>query len=149
MLRTLMLSTTLLAAGCGGSSSDRWTENRPKTIPASGVVTLQGRPVEGASVSFVPADRAGTAAFALTDAEGRFDLNTFSEKDGAVAGQYTVTVTKKSVETTPNPKDPNGPPLKSVEKSDLPVRYASSGTSKLTASVSDSGDNQFQFDLQN
>jgi hypothetical protein len=77
LLRPLLCSTTLLVAGCGGSPSDQWTEGRPKTTPAAGAVTIQGRPLEGASVSFVPVDRSGTAAFALTDSEGNFALSTF------------------------------------------------------------------------
>lgn len=148
MSRFLISATLLFAAGCTSSSSDKWTEARPKTVPACGVVQYKGRGVEGASVSFVPVDRDGTAAFALSDAEGNFSLSSFGENDGAVAGKYTVTITKKMVETTPNPKDPNGPPLKSVEKSLIPARYASSGTSKLDAVVAESGENKFTFELK-
>jgi hypothetical protein len=148
MSRFLILTALATLAGCGSAASDQWTEGRPKTYPASGVVTYNGQGVEGASVTFAPTDRAGTAAFAITDAEGKFVLNTFGEADGAAAGDYTVTITKKQVETTPNPKDPNGPPLKSVEKSLIPARYASSGTSKLSASVKDGGENNFTFELK-
>ena len=59
-----------------------------------------------------------------------------------------MTITKKIVETTPNPKDPNGPPVKSVEKSLIPARYASSGKSQLDAVVADGGENQFTFELK-
>lgn len=148
MSRALILSTVLLIAGCGGTTTDRWTEGRPKTTPACGVVNYKGRGVEGASVSFVPTERTGTAAFARTDTEGNFSLSTFGENDGAALGQFTVTITKKTVETTPNAEDPNGPPLKSVEKSQIPARYARSGTSKLSATVSDGGENTFRFELK-
>jgi len=142
-----MLSVLALLAGCSSAASDKWTKDRPKTFPAEGVVTYKGQGVEDASVTFAPTDRNGTAAYALTDAEGKFALNTFGEKDGAAAGDYSVTVTKKHVDTTPNPKDANGPPLKSVEKSLIPNRYASSGTSQLKASVKDGGENKFSFEL--
>jgi len=148
MSRFLILGALAFMAGCTSAASDKWTENRPNTFPAEGAVNFNGRGVEGASVTFVPVDRSGSAAYAITDAEGKFVLNTFGDKDGAVPGEYKVTVTKKSVETTPNPKDPNGPPLKSVEKSAIPARYASSGTSKLTASVKDGAENKFSFDLK-
>jgi hypothetical protein len=143
-----MLSALALMAGCGSAASDKWTKDRPKTAPAEGVVTYQGKGVEGASVTFAPADKNGTAAYAITDAEGKFILNTFGDKDGAAAGEYTVTITKKEVETTPNPKDPNGPPLKSVEKSLIPAKYSSSGTSGLKATVKDDGENKFSFELK-
>ena len=148
MSRFLMLGALALMAGCSTSASDKWTKDRPKTFPAEGVVTYKGQGVEGASVTFAPTDRKGTAAYAITDAEGKFVLNTFGDKDGAAAGEYTVTITKKQTDTTQNPKDPNGPPLKSVEKSLIPARYASSGTSKLTASVKDGGENKFTFELK-
>jgi hypothetical protein len=148
MSRFLMLSALALIAGCSSAASDQWTKDRPTTFPAEGVVTYKGQGVEGASVTFAPADRNGTAAYAITDAEGKFILNTFDDKDGAAAGDYSVTVTKKHVDTTPNPKDPNGPPLKSVEKSLIPAKYASSGTSQLKATVKDGGENKFSFELK-
>jgi len=148
MSRFVICAALGLMAGCGNPASDQWTKDRPQTFPAEAVVNHGGRGVEGASVTFAPVDRDGTAAFGLTDAEGKVVLSTFGEKDGAVAGDYMVTVTKKSVETTPNPKDPNGPPLKSVEKSLIPARYSSSGTSQLKASVKDGSENKFSFELK-
>jgi hypothetical protein len=148
MSRFLILSVFGLLAGCSTSASDQWTKDRPQTFPAEGVVTYQGTGIEGASVTFAPKDRNGTSAYAITDAEGKFVLSTFGENDGAALGDYTVTITKKHVDTTPNPKDPNGPPLKSVEKSLIPAKYASSGTSKLTASMKDGAENKFSFELK-
>lgn len=148
MSRFVMLSALALLAGCSSAASDKWTKDRPKTFPAEGVVTYQGKGVEGASVTFASKERTGTAAYSITDAEGKFVLSTFGENDGAAAGDYTVTITKKHVDTTPNPKDPNGPPLKSVEKSLIPAKYASSGTSKLTATVKDGAENKFSFELK-
>jgi hypothetical protein len=148
MSRFVMLSALALLAGCSSAASDKWTKDRPKTIPAEGMATYQGKGVEGASVTFAPSDKNGTAAYAITDAEGKFALNTFGDKDGAVAGDYSVTITKKEVETTQNPKDPNGPPVKSVEKSLIPARYSSSATSKLKATVKDGGENKFSFELK-
>ncbi|QDT54073.1 hypothetical protein Pan44_21000 [Caulifigura coniformis] len=148
MSRFSLCAALALMAGCGGSASDQWTKDRPKTSPAEAVVTHDGRGIEGASVTFAPVGRDGTAAFGLTDAEGKVVLSTFGDKDGAVAGDYMVTVTKKSVDITPNPKDPNGPPLKSVEKSLIPARYSSSGTSQLKATIKDGGENKFTFDLK-
>jgi hypothetical protein len=148
MSRFLILSALALLAGCSSTASDKWTENRPQTFPAEGVVTYNGQGVAGASVTFAAVERTGVAAYAITDAEGKFSLNTFGDRDGAAAGDYTVTITKKEVETTPNPRDPNGPPLKSVEKSLIPARYASSGTSQLKATVKDGGENKFSFELK-
>ena len=43
---------------------------------------LDGRPVEGASIQFVPPD-GGRGAFGTTDQDGYYTLSTFKEGDGA------------------------------------------------------------------
>lgn len=68
-------------AGCG-----------PKYAPVTGVVTLDGKPVEGASVTFL-SDDGKTTAFGNTDASGNFTLST-GEIAGAIAGNYKVVVVK-------------------------------------------------------
>ena len=74
-----------VSAGCGPSA--------PKLYPASGTVTFEGKPVEGASVLFIP--QAGRPSMATTDASGKFTVTT-NGKPGAPLGTYLVTVTKQS-----------------------------------------------------
>jgi hypothetical protein len=81
----LILLCPLTLAGCGPS--------RPETVPVSGRVTLDGRPVEGATVMFSP-EAEGRPATGTTDAEGNFTLKTFEPGDGALLGKHRVTVTK-------------------------------------------------------
>jgi hypothetical protein len=50
----------------------RWYLRQPKPVPVSGTVTLNGQPIEGAEVSFFPADAKGRAATGMTDMAGRF-----------------------------------------------------------------------------
>jgi len=83
MLCGLLLLT--LAVGCGG--------DRPPLATASGVVTLDGGPVPGATVSFVPVD-GGRAATVITDMEGRYIMNTYGDADGAIVGEHYVAVMK-------------------------------------------------------
>lgn len=82
--------------GCGGDG----VKVLP-TEPVSGTVTLDGTPVADATVIFSPSNAQGKdvfAATATTDAQGKYTLVTsFSpsvDKEGAVAGEYAVTVTK-------------------------------------------------------
>jgi hypothetical protein len=72
-----------MAVGCGG----------PATVPVSGTVTLDGEPVDGATVTFVP-EGEGRPANGNTDASGNFTLTTFTGGDGALPGSYNVTVFK-------------------------------------------------------
>lgn len=69
--------------GCGGV--------RP--VKVSGTLTLNGQPVEGATVQFVPVDPGGRPALGLTKADGGFSLTTIEDQDGALPGQYKVVIT--------------------------------------------------------
>jgi hypothetical protein len=72
----------------------------PATSPVSGSVSYKGSPVDGATVVFTPL-AGGHPATATTDSQGKFRLSTYAEFDGAVAGDYRVTVTKIKDESAP------------------------------------------------
>src|SRR5579885_1203413 len=74
-----------VAAGCGG---------RSKPVKVSGVLTWDdGKPVEGATVMFIPQFDKGRQASGFTGKDGSFDLTTFNAGDGAIPGEYKVVVT--------------------------------------------------------
>ncbi|MBI3466627.1 MAG: carboxypeptidase regulatory-like domain-containing protein [Planctomycetes bacterium] len=136
--------------------------DRQPTAPVSGVVTHLGKPVEGATVTFIPATNP-VPAYGLTDEEGRFALSTYEEHDGAIIGQHTVTITK-TTGTTPSSTPPSTgnddpedfenyvPPSLGVTpppvvKHLIPERYSEPETSGLTATVTSDGANTFTFEL--
>jgi hypothetical protein len=85
ILPILMLSI----AGCG----------RPSVVKVEGVVTLDGKPLPGATVSFMPAHEGqGQLASGRTDADGSFRLTTFRTDDGALPGEYKIIVTIKEAD---------------------------------------------------
>lgn len=125
--------------------------NRPATHPVSGRITWKGEPLVGATVAFLP--EAGThGAFGRTDSSGGYTLTTFVGDDGAVAGDYLVTVIKMeevaggaaSSAADYVPPDAVLPPPKNV----LPQRYASVGSSGLKATVAAGAENRFDFALE-
>ncbi|GAB5404766.1 MAG: hypothetical protein Aurels2KO_29970 [Aureliella sp.] len=75
----------------------------PRTVPAEGILTLDGDPVDGAAVAFV-AVSGDYSASSGTDDEGRFSLNAFEYKTGAVPGEYMAIITKNQEVTTAAPK---------------------------------------------
>jgi hypothetical protein len=80
-------------AGCGGG---------PRPVKVSGTVTLNGQPVEGAMVQFVPVKDDGRPATGITNADGGFSLTTVENLDGAMPGTYKVVITyRPPVETGP------------------------------------------------
>lgn len=144
----LLISAAL--CGCGPS--------HPDVVPASGVVTYQGQPVDGAQVTFM-ASGAARAAYGVTDAEGKFRLSTFGTDDGAVLGSHTVTVAKPTETVSGagmSPDDPDSGYAAAMAqsarnpsaKSGLPDKYANPQTSGLTAEVTQSGPNEFTFPLE-
>jgi len=149
----LGLFVLAIIAGCGQGAGEG-------TSPVSGTVTQKGSPVEGAIVSFVPASEGGENAVGVTDAAGKYILTTRKKDDGALPGQYKVSITKydKPKETAatsaPLPEGelsspdykgeaPETPPAKNL----LPSKYASSDTSGLSATVN-SGPNTHNFELE-
>jgi len=84
----VILLVTIFCFGCQGSSL-------PGLAPVSGVVTLDGNPIDGATVVFIPRDFSTQRnAFALTNTSGSFRMTTVKENDGVLPGTYIVTVTK-------------------------------------------------------
>src|SRR5262245_1264000 len=90
--------------GCGGGLKS-----------VEGLVTLDGVPVEGASVSFTP-EGEGQPAFGVTDSNGKFVLQTIN-KAGANPGTYKVTVTKTKPVKISDPKSmtPDSPEYKAMK----------------------------------
>jgi len=77
------LAAALAGPGCGGGK-----------VPVTGNVLLDGKPLEGATVTFHPAEQGkGQMATGTTDKDGVFRLSTTKPDDGAVPGEYKVTVT--------------------------------------------------------
>jgi hypothetical protein len=72
-------------AGCG----------RSNLVKVQGTVTLDGKPLSWATVTFNPKEGNGRPASGLSDENGNFQLTTSSTNDGAAPGEYKVTVTKE------------------------------------------------------
>jgi hypothetical protein len=86
----LLLLVSLLAAGCGGPY---------RTAPVSGRVTLNGKPLAGAAVTFQPVAEQGNlnpgpGSGGFTDDDGRYTLRlTGKDTPGAVVGKHKVRIT--------------------------------------------------------
>jgi hypothetical protein len=81
-LGLLLPALLLTAAGCGGKG---------KPVKVEGFVTLDDKPLPGATVTFAPVGE-GRPASGRTDADGSFRLTTFRSDDGALPGEYKVIV---------------------------------------------------------
>ena len=89
LVPTLFLGVLGLIAGCTSTPSN------PKTFPVDGMVSLDDKPIEGATVVLVPISKDdGEAASGVSDASGKFSLTTYAAGDGVRPGNYRIRVTK-------------------------------------------------------
>jgi len=133
--------------GCSRSTTDEWSARQPQVFPVSGTVILDGQPLAGASVTFSPSTEQSSAAAAMTNDAGEFELTTFKPRDGAAAGSYRVSITKFETVTPPPGYHPDTSPPLPAPKLLTPKKYSDFNTSRLVADVADQGPNHFEFTL--
>jgi hypothetical protein len=159
----LSISLVLLATivGCG---------QKPSGIPVTGIVTIDGAPVGGATVTFTPVGGQGGVAVGMTDGSGRFNLSS-GAGSGALPGSYAVTITKlarpSDTASGPDPRE-MGPNITEEQRqkilegaqaqqtarkatdtgpASIPERYSSTETSGFAAVVEQGGKNDFTFEM--
>ena len=114
----------------------------PVLVPASGVVTLDGKPLAHGLVRFSPTERGISAAWiseATTDDLGRYELVS-PMGPGAVVGTHRVTVSEGGVPD--EIRDDQGKVaawLGKLAGRPLPGRYGTIATSPLEVTVGPSG----------
>ncbi len=139
-LRKMLLAVCgLLAVVTLGCKAD----NLPKTVPAEGIVTLDGNPVEGAIVVFI-ATQGNYNATGHTDASGKFKMNAFDTKTGAVPGSYKVEISKTIMESATGKLGETDVNM----KYGLPQKYSTFTTSGLSKDLAEPGDTNIKFELK-
>ncbi len=134
--------------GCG-------SETEIDTVSVTGKVTLDGEPVEGAIVTFVPDFPKGRPAVGRTDRRGAYTLMTVEPGDGALPGGYGIMVRKPSGSagqtTDANQEEASRGGADMSRRSEvtyeLPAKYATPGKSGLKAKVTADGGNNFPLKL--
>lgn len=140
---SLAVMVSMVIAGC---------DSGPPTAPVSGIVTYNGTPVETGNIYFHPTD--GSPAVGTINSDGSYSLSRKVPGDGAILGEYQVTIEAKRV---------NAPEMKATSLLDernhaatpagrvkveylVPPKYASVESSDLTATVT-ARSNEINFDL--
>ncbi|WP_146676790.1 carboxypeptidase-like regulatory domain-containing protein [Pirellula sp. SH-Sr6A] len=122
--------------GCGPKS------DLPKTVKAQGVVTLDGTPVDLATIVLIP-DAGTYSAAGVSDKDGKFALKAFDEKAGAVPGSYKVEITKTVVQ---DKGEKGGEAVVNVAYG-LPKKYSTFTTSGLKLTIPDQDTTDIKFEL--
>jgi hypothetical protein len=129
---SLLLVLICFTTGCGGSGAD------PGTVNVKGTVTLDGKPLDAATVAFIGREGARLSS-ATTDGAGKFTIR-------AAVGKNVITVAKASASPAPPSSDePQLMPaqgeyqkLAQAVKSEVPAKYGDPKTSGLSLDVKDS-----------
>ncbi len=128
-LACLMIASCFLS-GCG-----------PKELPATveGTLRMEGQPLDRCLITFLPEpgqnDEMATAS-GMTDAEGRYRLQSEDQRDGAATGNYRVTIQDMAVSTGVRRRDHGTADLQreegssppKVRRSRIPKAYSSAST---------------------
>lgn len=158
LLCLLFVSQFLL--GCGGDKEG------PVVAPVKGVVTANGKPIEGAIVEFAIKDFSRLST-GLTNDKGEYELTTMNTNDGAVVGENLVAIRqapKESAGMAPamdleamktgkmDHKGPSKPvDLKKIHQNSnavVPPKYADRDKSGLKRTVVAGEKNVFNFELK-
>jgi len=136
--RWLVCAALALAPGCGEAQ---------KIAPVSGVVTLNGKPLAGATVTFSPiavpgSIDAGDSSIGKTNAQGEYTLTTSRSVAGAMVGKHRVRISLLTQQRGDSDARPprGGWPVREV----VPARY--NGETTLTIDVVP-GTNKADFPL--
>jgi hypothetical protein len=129
----------LLTAGC---------QSKSKFAPVSGKVTLDGKPLVNAMVSFQPIAKedeaiAGIGSSGKTNENGEFILTAATGEKGAIIGKHRVVISR--VEESPGTGDERPPRGGWPQKDKVPARYNSE--SQMTFDVLTGGTTVANFAL--
>lgn len=121
----VLLAVAVSLCGCGRAKKP-WEF----VHPVQGQVIYKGKPLADANITLIPVDQEipGTVRpTARTDSDGAFVVGTYSQADGAPAGEYKVLVLHFPVIVTANSAN-SGP-------NSLPAKYARPETTDLKVTI--------------
>jgi len=99
----MMVRVALACVAMAGLSLAGCDAGGPPMGQVTGLVTLDGKPLPNAAVTFAPVDGGGPSS-GITDASGNYELNA-QDRKGALIGKHKVSVT--SVVMNQSAVDPN------------------------------------------
>lgn len=131
-LRQILIACTAVAClGCGGGDG-------PQLGNVTGTITIDGAPVPGLNVTFVPAGK-GSPSYGGTNENGVYRLMFNRQRTGAEVGKHHVVIENREPET-----DDSGNRILSGVVVAVPQKYSQPGT--LSTDVRP-GQNKLDFAL--
>lgn len=155
---TLIGMAILVVAGCGGGpSGPRMPTFEGEVIAVSGVVTLDGTPLDDAAVTFTYDGQAPSGFIngtGKTDSTGKYALQA-GGKIGVPAGRYRVTVNKMATkdgkpftEEAAGGLDFEQARMSGLIKESLPSKFSDMMATTLSATITSGQTDAVNFDLK-
>lgn len=141
LLSGLCLLGLMLAAGCSGATS--------AGAEAAGTVTLDGTPLPNAFISFIPKGE-GSSAFATSDGNGSFTVQTSGSVTGLAPGEYLVVVEQGDAPDGESAAAEGEQAASEGEvsgASSIPAKYRSEKTTDLSVTVSEGESKSLTLEL--
>jgi hypothetical protein len=148
-LAASLFGLLVLAAGCGDGTG------LAKRYPVSGTISYKGTPVATGSITFSPVDVAGGRSATGEIEDGSYYLTTAVDGDGALPGEYKVSITSRDVNYDQAmagveggmPKQDDVAKAINDAKDLVPSKYSLPDTSGLTYTVAEGSNRNVNFDL--
>jgi len=128
-------------------------DSGPKLVTVTGTVTLDGKPLEGANIAFVPdqSNAAITPGTDLTGASGNYKIM-YNNRTGVAPGKYKVAISKLEVKpgvVLPEEfkRDPVMAKMAGLTKESMPDSVSGVGETKYDCEVPPTG-GTFDFDVK-
>lgn len=145
MIRKISLAAAVallcgLGAGCDSGPGI-------EVVPVSGVVQLDGTPIDGVSVTLLPdGNGGGKGGYGTSDSNGKFTLQAGPDLNGVPPGSYRVLFTKLALpDGSPIPADAMAADVGAVNM--LPERYNNPEFSGVTLTVPPASEADTTFNL--
>lgn len=140
--------TLILAIGCGDGTG------LARRYKVSGTVNYKGAPLEKGTITFAPVDPTTAQAATGQIENGSYSLTTAVDGDGALPGEYTVTVSSRNVDLTKAAGNIQGGSMRQDDvgkasqeaTKNIPAKYELPETSGLKYTV-EKRSNTANFDL--
>lgn len=132
-IRTTLVATALATASMLLTSTGCQPSISYEMVPASGIVQLDGEPLENAKVVFH--SETNPRAFGTTDSQGRFQMSTLKQGEGVPIGDFIVKIVSTKETTNSSGKSVNLSPM-----------YGENGVKVVT--VANGVENDFEIALK-
>lgn len=147
-----ILIPLFLLTGCTAENADSGPAKPPRRVPAKGVIRLDGKPLAGAVVTYLPMDDKGTLTVSDTLEDGSYELTFLTFPGGTAPGHYKVGVSYMLTPTgkivTLGMRSALATPADVINAKELlPPKYSDLGRTVLSVDVPPEG-GSFNFDLQ-